>query len=323
MCFLIGGVLVLNFTVAIPTYNGATRIPQVLQKLRSQTGTENIAWEVLVVDNNSNDLTFEVVKEFQNNWLANIPLRYCQESQQGLAFARQKAIQESQGKYVGFLDDDNLPATDWVAAAFYFGENYPQCGAYGSRIQGLFEKPPPENFEKLKRFLAVEDRGDRAHLFDPDNLRLPPGAGLVVRKQAWQECVPASISLVGRVGGSMLPGEEYEVLLYMHKGGWEIWYNPEMVTQHKMSASRLDKEYLLLIAYNGGLVTSRLRAIATKKAWHKPFIFTKGFLGSFRRWIFYSWQNQKKLGKDLATDVEEKFLWGTFVSYLYYLKGKI
>jgi hypothetical protein len=121
----------------------------------------------------------------------------------------------------------------------------------------------------------------------------------------------------------MLPGEEYEVLLYMHKGGWEIWYNPEMVIQHKMSASRLEKEYLLSLAYNGGLVTSRLRAIAATKFWHKPFIFLKGFLGSFRRWIMYVWKHQGSFGKNLEIDVERKFLWSSFLSYIYYLRGKI
>jgi Glycosyl transferase family 2. len=30
----------IDFTVVIPTYNGASRIPDVLEKLRSQTGTE-------------------------------------------------------------------------------------------------------------------------------------------------------------------------------------------------------------------------------------------------------------------------------------------
>jgi GT2 family glycosyltransferase len=135
--------------------------------------------------------------------------------------------------------------------------------------------------------------------------------------------VPAVINLIGRVGGSMLPGEEYEVLLHMHKGGWKIWYNPEMVIQHKISASRFDKEYLLLTAYNGGLVNSRLRAIVAGKFWKKPFILMKGFLGSFWRWILYLWKNQGKFGKDLATDVEEKFLRGSFLTYIYYLKGKI
>ncbi|MFY7805244.1 MAG: glycosyltransferase, partial [Limnoraphis robusta] len=67
----------LDFTIAIPTYNGAKRLPQVLDKLRSQTDVEQISWEVIVVDNNSTDNTAEIVQQYQQNWLLNVPLRYC------------------------------------------------------------------------------------------------------------------------------------------------------------------------------------------------------------------------------------------------------
>ncbi|MEM6400967.1 MAG: glycosyltransferase, partial [Cyanobacteria bacterium P01_D01_bin.116] len=39
----------INFTVAIPTYNGASRLPEVLQRLQNQLHTENISWEIIVV----------------------------------------------------------------------------------------------------------------------------------------------------------------------------------------------------------------------------------------------------------------------------------
>ncbi|HAO12943.1 MAG TPA: glycosyl transferase, partial [Planktothrix sp. UBA8407] len=58
----------IDFTVVIPTYNGASRIPDVLEKLRSQTGTENIAWEIIVVDNNSSDQTADVVQNMIASW---------------------------------------------------------------------------------------------------------------------------------------------------------------------------------------------------------------------------------------------------------------
>ena len=42
----------LNFSVAIRTYNGEKRLPGLLEKLRSQVNTENISWEIVIVDNN-------------------------------------------------------------------------------------------------------------------------------------------------------------------------------------------------------------------------------------------------------------------------------
>jgi hypothetical protein len=43
---------------------------------------------------------------------------------------------------VGFLDDDNIPAPNWVAAAYAFAQEHPAAGAYGSRIHGDFEVTP-------------------------------------------------------------------------------------------------------------------------------------------------------------------------------------
>jgi glycosyltransferase involved in cell wall biosynthesis len=94
----------MHVTIAIPTYNGADRLPLILERLRSQTATESIQWEILIVDNNSTDDTAAVVQKHQENWPYPYPLKYCFEPEQGAAFARQRAIQEAEGELVGFLD---------------------------------------------------------------------------------------------------------------------------------------------------------------------------------------------------------------------------
>lgn len=129
----------IHFTVAIPTYNGESRLPEVLDRLRSQLHIEIFSWEIIVVDNNSTDRTAEVVQTYQASWQCPYPLRYYFEAQQGAAFARARAIKEAQGALIGFLDDDNLPAPNWVSAAYSFGQEHPSVGAYGSQIHGIFE----------------------------------------------------------------------------------------------------------------------------------------------------------------------------------------
>lgn len=39
---------------------------------------------------------------------------------------------------------------------------------------------------------------------------------------------------MGRVGKVMVVGEDYEVLFYLYKGGWEIWYNLVMSIYYKI-----------------------------------------------------------------------------------------
>ncbi|OZH52334.1 glycosyl transferase, partial [Hydrocoleum sp. CS-953] len=111
-----------DFTVVIPTYNGAERLPLVLDKLRSQINTEGLSWEVIVVDNNSKDNTQKVVREYQKNCPQPMILRYFFEEKQGAGFARKKAVQSANSPLIGFLDDDNIPAQNWVAAAYEFAQ---------------------------------------------------------------------------------------------------------------------------------------------------------------------------------------------------------
>ncbi|MEO0867988.1 MAG: glycosyltransferase, partial [Cyanobacteria bacterium J06642_11] len=98
----------LDISVVIPTYNGAERVAQVLDSLKQQVLLGGVAWEVIVCDNNSCDRTAIVVSHYQLTWLENVPLRYCFVAEQGAAFARQRGVEESRGKIVAFLDDDNL-----------------------------------------------------------------------------------------------------------------------------------------------------------------------------------------------------------------------
>ncbi|BAY97876.1 glycosyl transferase family protein [Tolypothrix tenuis PCC 7101] len=235
----------LDFTVAIPTYNGGSRLPEILERLRNQLYTENISWEIIVVDNKSTDNTAEVVKTFQAAWQCPYPLKYCFEEKQGAAYARKRAIAEARGKWIGFLDDDNYPVANWVSVAYAFGQKHPNTGAYGSQIHPEWEVEPPTNFQRLAPFLAITERGDLPLLYAPQNKLLPPSAGLVIRRQAWLDSMPNEMILTGRVSNNTLTGEDLEMLSYIQKSGWEIWYNPEMEIYHRIPSWRLQKEYLI------------------------------------------------------------------------------
>ncbi|MEJ1937502.1 hormogonium polysaccharide biosynthesis glycosyltransferase HpsE, partial [Nostoc sp. NIES-2111] len=271
----------IDFTVAIPTWNGAERLPQVLDRLLAQTGIEHLRWEVIVIDNNSSDRTPEIVKDYQAKF-TQCELKYFLEKRQGLAFGRLKAVNEAKGKYIAFLDDDNLPAPDWILQSYNFGEEHSQAGAWSGQIHGDFEVEPPEKFSQIQAFLAIREYGQKTYKFDADNLRLPPGAALVIRKQAWLESLPKYLFFTGRIGKSLVAAEDTEALLYLHKSGWEIWYNPKMEIYHKIPYWRLEKSYLFKIARGCGLSIFQLRLINAKKR-QFPIILLRTILGNMRR----------------------------------------
>lgn len=309
-----------DFTVAIRTYNGEKLLPAVLERLRSQMGTEQISWEIVVVDNNSTDNTAKILQEYQSNWSQAYPLIYYFEPQQGAVFARLRAIKEARGTFIGFLDDDNFPTPNWVAAAYSFGKSHPKAGAFGGQIKGEFEVYPPENFERIQSFLALKERGSKPNLYDPENLSLPPGAGLVVQKQVWLDNVPAQLVLQGPVGSSLAAkGEDFEALLYIGRAGWEIWYNPEMCIYHQIPKWRLEKDYLITLIRGVGLSICQLRMINASN-WQKPIIITRILLGNLRRAILQLIKYRGKLKTDLVAACEMEFFLSSLASPFYLFK---
>ncbi|WP_373527035.1 hormogonium polysaccharide biosynthesis glycosyltransferase HpsE [Nostoc sp.] len=312
----------LDFTVAIPTYNGAKRLPQVLDLLLKQTGIEKLDWEIIIIDNNSNDNTNEVIEYYQKSYSQNISLKCFLEKKQGIAFARIRAISEARGEFIAFVDDDNLPANDWVSQSYNFGKEHPQAGAWSGQIHGDFEVSPPENFNRIQAFLAIREHGLEPYLFDADNLRLPPGAALVVRKKAWCESVPEELVFKGRLSKLMVSGDDTEALLYLHKAGWEIWYNPAMHIDHKIPHWRLEKDYLLVLARGCGLCIFQLRLINAKN-WQKPILLIKTILGNLRRVLQHLIKYRGQFKSNLIALFEINFYWASMMSPFYSLRWKL
>ncbi|MEH1768286.1 MAG: hormogonium polysaccharide biosynthesis glycosyltransferase HpsE [Nostoc sp.] len=310
----------LDFTVAIPTYNGESRLPELLERLQNQLHTENLSWEIIVVDNNSTDNTAKVVQAYQQNWQRPYPLKYCFEAQQGAAYARKRAVAEAKGRLIGFLDDDNYPVSNWVSAAYAFGEKHPKAGAYGSQIHPDWEVEPPENFQRIAPFLAITERGDLPLLYKPAKKLLPPSAGLVVRKQAWLESVPDKPILTGRVKGNMLTSEDLEMLSYIQKSGWEIWYNPEMEISHKIPKSRLQKDYLIPFFRGIGLSRHVTRMVNTKNV-YRPVTLLSYMVNDLRKIALHLVKHRTKLKKDLVLACEMELFVSSFISPFYLWKN--
>ena len=302
-----------SFTVAICTYNGENRLPDVLEKLRSQLFDEPMTWEIIVVDNNSQDNTAKVVQEYQATWDEAYPIRYYLETQQGLAFARRCAIREAKSDLIGFLDDDNLPNPNWVAEAYRFGQSHPKAGAYGGQIHGQFEVKPPPGFERIARYFALI-KGDKLYCYNhkyknTHKKMFPPGAGIVIRKQAWIESVPEH---------PLLPqtNEDLEMLSYIWQAGWEIWFNPEMQLDHVIPKSRFDQDYLMRFFRQNGLKRYYVRRL-NYQPWQMPLVIptymVSDLIKIIKHWIKY----HRVLKQDVVAAGEMQLLLTIFISPFY------
>ncbi|MEC2222765.1 MULTISPECIES: glycosyltransferase family 2 protein [Heyndrickxia] len=90
-------------TIVTPTYNSAKYISETILSVKSQT-YEN--WEYIIVDDCSNDNTVNIVESFASND-KRIKLVKLKENC-GAAVARNAAIKMAKGRYLSFIDSDDL-----------------------------------------------------------------------------------------------------------------------------------------------------------------------------------------------------------------------
>lgn len=307
----------MDFTVAIPTYNGAERLPAVLNRLLNQTGTEKLRWEVIVCDNNSRDETAAVVREIQSKWqqAGAVSLRYCFAPEQGAAFARQRAVEAAAGQWIGFLDDDNLPALDWVAQAHAFVAARPQVGVVGSQVLAQLDGELPEYFPQIAPFLAIVERGCKPHCYDEAVKVLPPGAGLVVRRELWLAQVPRRLFLNHKGKAAGLASEDLEAVLYLRRSGCEIWYNPDQVVAHHIPEERLQADYLASLFRCIGFSRLYVRLLG-RPTWQRPFLIPLYWVNDLRRLVMHLLQYPPSLDAqtELLAQCDRIHLAATLVS---------
>lgn len=304
-----------DFTVVIATYNGAQRLGKVLDYLRCQIDTNDIAWEIVVVDNNSTDETAQVVQRYQATWPDHIPLRYAFEPQQGAGYARVLGTQLANSPLVGYLDDDNLPWINWVRSAYSFGQQNPNIGVYGSRIRGKFLATPPPNFERIAALLALTDRGAKPIPYRPETKVLPPGAGLVVRRQAWLENVPKERTLAEKFGDREA-GEDLEVVLRIQRAGWPVWYNANMWMHHEIPGTRLTRQYLIALCKGIGLSRYHTRMLSFSP-WQRPLMVLPYALNDCRKIIRHLLTYQQQVFTDTVAASEMMLYTASLISPLH------
>ncbi len=320
--------LSLDFSIVICTYNGASRLPDLFERLKqccdfrphdvADGATEPLLrWEILVVDNNSSDETAAVIRQAQKNWPEAYPLRYCFEAQQGASYARELGVHEAKAGLIGFLDDDNLPATDWVYEAYRFAQAYPNAGAFGSQIHGDYEVEPSADLEPLLPFLAIVERGTEPLRYDSMKRMLPPSAGLVVRREAWLESMPETCMLRGRNQDSMLTGEDTEALTYLLRSGWEIWYNPAMCLWHRIPHWRLERSYLIPFFQGIGLsrYVTRMQGLSP---WLRPFALPVYALNDLRKAVGLLLRHGFRLRENLTAQCQLTLILYSLRSPLYF-----
>jgi glycosyltransferase involved in cell wall biosynthesis len=275
----------MKISVILCTYNRCESLAKALESIAALSLREPADWEVLVVDNNSNDRTREIAEGYCNRFPQRF--RYIFEPRQGLSAARNAGIREARGAIVAFTDDDVTVHPMWLENLAAPLRDGTWMGS-GGRIL-------PEKEFKLPKWLSTDGPYALAPLaiFDtgPDARELvePPfGANMAFRKTMFEKYGEFRTDL-GRCGGNMMSNEDTEYGKRLLVGGERIHYEPSAVVYHSISPDRVRKEYFLAWWLGKGRAEFRESRIEPGTRWRiagVPFYLIRRLAKWILRWVF-------------------------------------
>ncbi len=242
-----------DYTVCICTLNRVKYLGATIEAVLKQDLPRG-RFEILVVDNGSTDGTSEMVSaRFGAD--THVPVRYIREETPGLSRARNRAIAETTGDFIVFLDDDAIPEPGWLQAiAAGFGAEEIQVVG-GAVIPAYEQAPPPWWSARIELVFAPQVSTFERHLVS--HREYPHGANIAFRRAVFARAGLFREDL-GYIKNKLIPGDESELLLRIEKSGGAILYEPAAVVRHLIPASRMDRGYLRERFYGAGLASHEL-----------------------------------------------------------------
>jgi succinoglycan biosynthesis protein ExoM len=220
-----------HISVCICTFKRPALLTQLLERLDTQRTDGLFTYSAVVADNDPDQSAKDLVADLSSR--VSVPVKYCSERQPNIARARNKALQNADGDFIAFIDDDEFPTEGWLWNLFKTCSEFGVAGVLGP-VKPSFETEPPKWVTKGKFF----DRPtfETGYKMNWDQSR----TGNVLFKRE----ILNSVDVPFRVQFATA-GEDVDFFrAMMEKGHTFIWCN-EAVAYEVVPASRCTRSYLL------------------------------------------------------------------------------
>jgi len=178
-------------SVIMPVYNGEKTIRETIESVFNQTFPD---WELIVINDGSQDATLEILKSIQDP-----RLRVFSYPNAGQATSRNRGISQACGEYISFIDADDLWTPDKLEAQLQVLQANPQAAVAYS-----WTKCIDEVGQVSRRGSHISVTGDVYKNLLVVNF-LENGSNPLIRRQALNE--------VGSFDESLTPAEDWDLWL--------------------------------------------------------------------------------------------------------------
>ncbi|MFW6253360.1 MAG: glycosyltransferase family 2 protein [Chitinivibrionales bacterium] len=216
-----------DISVIIPTYNCAGYIGLAIESVLAQSQSVR---ELLVIDDGSIDNTAEVVGKHAKNK----KVKYIKKENGGQASARRYGVQNASGRYVAFLDADDVWEPRKIERQMEVLDD-PQNHICFTEVSGIDEEGNPVKFEHVKG--QTLRRGRVVDYLYVNNF--VPHSSLVVEKKY--------IEQVGSFDESLRMGDDWDIVLRLSTC-LDFEYVPQKLVRYRIRRNQLSRNFEQRIA---------------------------------------------------------------------------
>src|SRR3989338_6735920 len=174
-------------SVVICTHNRAKSLFKTLDSLFHQKNSGAFDYEVIVVDNNSQDDTRKIAESFASQYQGK--LKDVFEPMQGKPYALNRGIREAKGGIIAFTADDVIVERGWIEMINDCFQKY-ACDGVGGMVLPLYPSETPswirENPHELAGVVVLCDLGKETKSFRLEMGKLI-GANFAFRKDVFEK----------------------------------------------------------------------------------------------------------------------------------------
>jgi succinoglycan biosynthesis protein ExoM len=225
-----------EITVVIPSYRRPHDLARAIDSVRAQRDIA-VPDEILVVDNDPDGSARPVAERFAAGPC--VPIRCVHEPRPGISHARNTGVTESSGRYLAFLDDDEVVEPRWLAHLFDALNRFGADAAVGPVLPRF---PDGVEIDPYRRGVYTRDA------------RMPTGTPLLrwnIGNSIFDKprCFVGAEPFLPRLGRS--GGEDTVFLRQMTRRGCKMVWCGEAVAWESVPRDRLEPGYLLRRAFRG------------------------------------------------------------------------
>lgn len=188
-------------------------------------------------------------------------IRIVEDASPRISGARARSIDESTGDLLVVLDDDCVPAPDYLEAALALRQAHPEvtCWGPGRVTLDFIDGPPPRWFNATWRTAVFQERDHRDTAWA--SVRGWPacyasGVGMVMTREPAREYArrvrAGEYRAVEQAHGSVVRGEDAQMLWTAVQMGGAAGSSPSLALRHAAPARRVTLKYLRRLAFGLG-----------------------------------------------------------------------